>query len=381
MKVLFLTQWYPNRYDDMAGLFVRNHAEAVVRQGVDVCVLYCHPVEPHQLADLAGEEFQVVEQTTNGVREIYVYHSGSALTALLRGRDELFLRWGMPDICQLNVLSKTAFLAYEMFWRWKIPYVLVEHWSGYLPANGDFLRNNTPLKRKLYQHIARRAKCILPVSAQLKTAMQACGIRNNHWQLIHNVVYDCFFLPSERPALQPPYELLHVSCFDEKAKNVRGILNAIHLLLQQRRDFRLTLIGDGTDFLADKAYAGQLGLTPDHVRFVGEKTPAEVCTAMQHSHAFILFSRYENAPVVLSECMAVGLPVIATKVGGIPEMVNTHTGVLVPSEDWHALAAAITKMLDQLPAYHPATIRSFGDKYSYEKVGKQLLQLYESVLS
>lgn len=45
MKVLYLTQWYPHRYDAMAGLFVRNHAEAAVRQGVDVCVLYCHPVE------------------------------------------------------------------------------------------------------------------------------------------------------------------------------------------------------------------------------------------------------------------------------------------------------------------------------------------------
>ena len=39
MKVLYLTQWYPHRYDAMAGLFVRNHAEAAIRQGVDVCVL------------------------------------------------------------------------------------------------------------------------------------------------------------------------------------------------------------------------------------------------------------------------------------------------------------------------------------------------------
>ena len=86
MKVLYLTQWYPHREDAMAGLFVRNHAEAAVLQGVDVCVLYCHPVK----ANVSGEEMEVVEQETKGVREVYVYHTCHPLTALLRGRDEVF---------------------------------------------------------------------------------------------------------------------------------------------------------------------------------------------------------------------------------------------------------------------------------------------------
>ena len=380
MKVLYLTQWYPHRYDAMAGLFVRNHAEAAVRQGIDVCVLYCHPVSENP----SGEEIEVVEQTTNRVREVYVYHTCSAFTALLRGRDEVFLRWGMPDLCQVNVLSKNALLAYELFLRWRIPYVIMEHWSGYLPANGDYLSNTSSLQRVLYQHVARKAKCILPVSAMLKKSMQACGIRNNRWQLLHNVVADSFYHPFEplksQPSSREVFSLLHVSCFDEKAKNVRGILRAIQLLKERRSDFHLTLVGTGVDFESDKVFAEQLGLS-DVVSYTGELPPELVCLAMQQAHLFILFSRYENAPVVLSECLAVGLPVVASNVGGIPEMINSDTGVLVQSEDVNALADAIDRTLNRLPAYKPEVIRTYGQKYSYENVGKQLKALYESVLS
>ena len=377
MKVLYLTQWYPYRDDAMAGLFVRNHAEAAVRQGVEVCVLYCHPVE----ANASGEEMEVVEQETNGVREVYVYHTCHALTALWRGRDEVFLRWGMPDVCQVNVLSKSALVAYDLYLRWRIPYVLVEHWSGYLPANGDYLRNTSRFQRWLYERIARKAKCVLPVSNMLMDAMRSCGIRNDRWQLIQNVVYDCFFERHERPNAVAPFELLHVSCFDEKAKNIQGILRAVKLLWAKRQDFRLTLIGTGADFEADKSFSEELGLTEEVVRFEGEKTPEEVCEAMQRAHVFVLFSRYETAGVVLAESLASGLPVVSTRVGIAPEEVTTEIGVLVPQEDENSLAEAIDKMLTRLPAYHAERIRAAGAKYSYEQVGKQLKTLYESVRS
>ena len=378
MKVLFLTQWYPHRYDAMAGLFVRNHAEAAVRQGVDVCVLYCHPVERTE----TGETMEIVEQETNGVHEVYVYHSCHPMRALRHGRDEVLMRWGKPDLCQVNVLSKNALLAYELYVRWNVPYVLVEHWSGYLPQNGDYLRNTSWPQRLVYEYVAKQAKCILPVSSMLRNAMRTCGINNEHWRPIYNVVYDCFFEQAPRPEARAPYELLHVSCFDEKAKNVRGILNAMQLLREKRQDFRLTIIGTGVDFEADRKYAEELGLTASGVvRFEGEKTPEEVCAAMQKAHLFVLFSRYETAGVVLSECMAVGLPVVASRVGGIPEIVNAETGRLVPSEDEQTLANTIDEMLNSLTDYDTETIRRYGERYSFESVGKDLKTLYESVLS
>ena len=187
MKVLYLTQWYPHRYDAMMGLFVRNHAKAAVREGVDVCVLYCHPVAKELLPDADEEGIEVVDQTTEGVREVYIYHSCNALKALTKGREEVVVRWGAPDLFQVNVLNKSALFAYEGLIRWDIPYVLVEHWSGY------YMRNNGFFRRKIYERIARKATCILPVSKVLQDAMQACGIHNQRWEIIRNVVEPCFF--------------------------------------------------------------------------------------------------------------------------------------------------------------------------------------------
>lgn len=65
MKVLYLSPWYPHRYDAMSGLFVRKHAEAVARN-CEVCVLFLY-------ADDNVKKYEVIEQVTNGVREIYVY--------------------------------------------------------------------------------------------------------------------------------------------------------------------------------------------------------------------------------------------------------------------------------------------------------------------
>lgn len=66
MNVLFMSPWYPHRYDAMSGLFVRKHAEAVARQ-CEVTTLYLYP-------DANVSEPEVMVQTTNGVHEICLYY-------------------------------------------------------------------------------------------------------------------------------------------------------------------------------------------------------------------------------------------------------------------------------------------------------------------
>lgn len=375
MKVLFLTQWYPSKYDAMAGLFVRKHAEAVVRQGIDVCVLYCEPVQ-------GSDSDEVVFQTVNGVQEIVVYYSGNPLTAMYNGKNQVLSNWGMPDLCQINVLSKSAMVAGYFFCYHKVPYIIVEHWSGYLPANGNYLKHTGLLHRLFNRYIANQARCIMPVSNMLMQAMQQCGLHGRRWEVLHNVVDDFFYTPDSHIAsITGQFRLLHVSCFDEKAKNIQGILRAIKQLSAQRQDFRLTIVGTGQNYAEDRALSDKLGLTDRFVFFRGELSPKQVYQAMREADAFVLFSRYENAPVVLSECMAVGLPIIASRAGGIPEMVCDQTGILVPSEDEKALTEAIRQVMDKPDMFNREQIKEYGKQYTYQSVGEHLRQVYESVLS
>ena len=345
LKILFLTPWYPSEKDAMLGLFVQKHVEAVRAQGCEVRVIFS----------------QTWRDTWRQWR------------ALRREG------W-MPDIVQLNVIQKQGLLALWLKKRYGIPYVIIEHWSGYLPENGQYMRQPA-VKRRFAERVAEQASAIMPVSNALAKAMQDCGIRNRKWQKVYNVVDDFFFegVESRKSKAESRKTLLHVSCFDEKAKNVKGLLRAAKMLSEKRQDWQLVLVGTGIDYKDVRAYAESLSFPEGILRWTGELTPREVAEEMSHADAFVLNSNYENAPVVLSESMASGIPVIATRAGGMPEMIADECGILVPPRNDRALTEAMEHMLDHHSEYDRAAIRQAGKKYSYEAVGKQLKEIYEEV--
>lgn len=350
MKVLFLSAWYPTEHDAMAGLFVQKHAEAVTEQGCDVRVLYS-------------------EKTGFGwAQDMY------------KKWQQLRKEWGMPDIVQMNVLDKNGIIALWFKWRHRIPYIIVEHWSGYLPANFAFREGwHGWIMRK----IAKKASCILPVSQMLEDAMKKCGIENNNWQRIHNVVDNFFYQPISPITITPKgdkFRFLHVSCFDEKAKNIQGMLRAVRRVAEERQDFEMVVVGTGVDFQVDVDYARSLNFPKGMLHFIGEQTPYEVAQWMQESDCFLLFSRYETYAVVLAEAITVGIPIISTSSAGIAAELSTDCGILVPSLDEQALARAMVQMLENITMFHVDTIRSNGKKYSYATIGKQLSDLYQRTI-
>ncbi len=383
MKVLFFSAWYPHRYDAMAGLFVRKHAEAVAAQGEDVAVFYLHEITSRDAIHRVSTNDQWVEQTTNGVHEYYYYYAAqNRLTAylhfwqgFLQGYKRIQKSWGTPDITQVNVLAKNAWCAYYLWKKYHIPYIVVEHWSGYLPANGDY---NGWLHKRITQRIVHEAKSIHPVSPILLEAMQHHGLQNAHYELINNVVDDFFFEDSGvRNQESGCFTFLHVSCFDEAAKNTCGILRAVAELRKQHQDFRLIMVGTGQDIQLAKDTATQLGLNEDVIEWTGEVTPQQVADYMRQSDCFVLFSNYENAPVVLSECLAIGLPIITSRVGFVPQVITEDVGRIVESKDEKQLTETMSWMIDHIANFDPQTIRKHGYEYSYEAVGKHLCAIYQ----
>ena len=343
MKVLYLTPWYPSDKDAMSGLFVQKHAEAVRAQDCDVRVI-------HSLS----------------------------LTDTWRQWKALQREGWMPDVVQLNVIQKQGLLALWLKKRYGVPYVIVEHWSGYLPQNGQFMQLSR-LKRSLYQNVAREASMVLTVSDRHAEAMKACGIQNDHWRRINNVVDDFFFIENQKAKIKNHKTLLHVSCFDERAKNVKGLLRAAKILSEKRQDWQLVLVGTGVDYEEIRSYAKELQIPNEFTQWKGELTPQQVAEEFDKADIFVLPSHYENAPVVISESLAKGVPIVSTHVGGIPEMVNKECGILVKPGDDNELEAAMETLLDTYPNYDRERIRQYGQQYAFSTVGKKLKTIYEEV--
>jgi len=344
MNVLFLTPWYPSARDAMEGLFVQKHAEAVRAQGCDVRVI----------------------------------HSQTWCDAWRQWRALRREGW-MPNVVQLNVIQKQGLMALWLQKCHHIPFVIVEHWSGYLPENGQFMRMPR-LKRRLYRHIAAKASVVLTVSRRLAQAMQECGIRNDHWGTIHNVVDDFFYkgLPRPLPEGKGIKTLLHVSCFDERAKNVKGLLRAAKMLSEKRQDWQLVFVGTGVDEAEVRAYADCLEFPEGMLEWTGELTPQQVARRMHQADALVLSSRYETYGVILAEAVAAGLPILSTPVG-----IAEETGALiVPQEIAQNKPGRFAEFIETIlwNTDRCTDNAQHADQFTAQAIGKQLTGIYDSCL-
>jgi glycosyltransferase involved in cell wall biosynthesis len=385
-KVLFLAAWYPTRYESMAGLFVNRHAE-LLTTNFDVTVL--HALAVNSLV----QKYETETRNENNVLTIRVYYrkvntSISGINKLINswrffkahliGFKQIKAKNEIPSLIQVNILTRVGTIALYLKLRYKIPYVILEHWSRYLPQRGDY---KGFLRKMATKAVVHYSSGISTVSEKLRQAMMDCGIKHSHFLIVHNAVDTNLFNYKEQ--LVKPQKLIfsHVSCFDDNAKNVTGILRAIHKLAQKRNDFICLMVGDGTDKQKAEQLAASLGILEKTVQFTGILEGDKLVEAYNQSLFTVLFSNYENMPVVISESFACGKPVVSSSVGGIPEIINKSTGILVPPKDEVKLSEAIEFMLDHHQDYNSNNIREYAiNQFGNTSVLNQFLQLYEPVL-
>jgi glycosyltransferase involved in cell wall biosynthesis len=133
--------------------------------------------------------------------------------------------------------------------------------------------------------------------------------------------------------------------FVGRLATVKGIPVLFDALTKVISECNITIIGDGPERAELETKAQALGLQ-DMVKFAGYKSQSEVAEALQKTDLFVLPSFAEGVPVVLMEAMAARVPVIATQIAGIPELVEHNvSGLLVPAGDADALANAISELI------------------------------------
>ena len=370
MKVVFLARWYPHKYDPMFGLFVQRHAEAAALHD-DITVIYVHPDENAQ------SHYDIERSQENGVDVIRIYYKkeGKAssvwryLIACLKG---LKLA-GKTDLFHVHVLTRMGFIAHWQKYLNGTPYMITEHWSRYLPGN-DY----SGVWRKMWtRKIVRRAAMVTTVSEVLARAMQSHGLKNKNYKILPNVVDTELFKPIPHHNEVP--KIVHVSCFEDKSKNISGLLDALKMMKDKGVAYQAVLIGEGMDLEVLKQKAVDMGLT-DKVRFTGLLQGQALVDEWATGDFFVLPSHYETGGIVLLEAMACGLPVVATAVGALPEIVNESNGLLVPDGDLLALANAMEQCCHSYGNYDPNVLRKqVVERYSKEKVGDLTHQLYSSL--
>lgn len=139
-----------------------------------------------------------------------------------------------------------------------------------------------------------------------------------------------------------PVRIVHVGRFDVP-KNHPGLLRAFRLLLEKHPDCRLILVGDGDSRQEMEALAAELGIA-GQVEFCGMQK--DVHPYLYDADIFVLTSVYEGNPMTILEAMGTGLPIAATAVGGIPDMVTDGEDALLTSCRDEDIAGALGRLVE-----------------------------------
>ena len=377
--IVFLARWYPHRYDPMFGLFVQRHAEAAALFN-DITAIYCHACERQQdnkTTRQQASKFEIVRTIENNVDTIRVYYEKPknkilSLIRFYRANMKALKLCKKPDMIHVHILTRLGVIAWIQKLLHKTPYIITEHWSRYLPGNGfgGFLR------KMFTKIVVRNAETVTTVTENLAIAMKNHGLKNDNYVVLPNVVNLDMFHISDRD--NNPCKIIHISCFEDKSKNISGLLESLKMIEEKGIDFQCTLIGEGMDLELMKEKAKNLQLI-NKVSFTGLMEGQKLADELSSGDFLVLSSNYENMPVVILEALASGLPVVSTNVGGIKEMIDESKGILVEPRNKEALADAMIKMIETYKSYDANYLRnSVIEKYGYESVGRFLSGLYSN---
>ncbi|MGC8979836.1 glycosyltransferase, partial [Caldisericum sp.] len=151
---------------------------------------------------------------------------------------------------------------------------------------------------------------------------------------------------------------------------------------KQSLNLKVALVGDGSLKSEYKKLVKDLSLE-DNIKFLGIRRDVE--KLMRLSKIFVLPSRYEGLPMVILEAMANRIPIIATKVGGIPEVIEDGIeGLLVEPESKDELTKKILYLLNNPSLREQLSKNAFEkvkSEYSIQSYTQRMLKLYEEVLS
>ncbi|MDI1478972.1 glycosyltransferase family 4 protein [Polyangium sp. y55x31] len=354
LRVLAVTRIFPNRVEPLACPFQRRQLAALSRLA-DVQVLGVVPWVPG--ASLMGDRARVgklcrvpAEDTIDGLHVVhprapYLPLAGPWLSAV---NGPLYLAGLVPHLAALRrrfdvvlgaFLFPDAWAARHLARALGLPYAVKAHGTD---VN---VIARWPSVRALVHATLQRAGVVIGVSRPMLEALAALGAPRDRVTLVPNGVDRALFQPRSRGEARAALGLdarskvlVYVGRL-EPEKGLHELCDALASIeARAPKQFTVALVGDGSmrKTLEEKRDAG-LPLV-----VTGARPAEEVARFLAASDALVLPSWNEGTPNVVLEALAAGRPVVATRVGGIPDVVShERTGLLVPARDTAALARAI----------------------------------------
>lgn len=276
-----------------------------------------------------------------------------------------------PDLIFSCFLYPDGFAALKIAQALSLPVVVQS-------IGSDLNRIGDPISARLTRRVLREADSIVTVSGDLCAKAISKGANPQTTRAVVNGCDLSVFRPMDRTEARRKLRIsteaeavVYIGRMDVK-KGLRELVEATSLLRSNRPNLQVYMIGEGPDRpIIESAIHAQNAAAFIHA------LPAcafdDVAVWMAASDLVTLPSYMEGCPNVVLEALACGRPVVATKVGGIPEILSPACGELVPPQDARALAQALASVLDR--SWDSEAVRAHGSR-SWEAVAAELLEIF-----
>jgi glycosyltransferase involved in cell wall biosynthesis len=287
-----------------------------------------------------------------------------------------------PDVIQTHMI-KSHFLVKLSGLGKQYPWIAYHH--GY---------TSTDLKMQFYNQLNRwslpSADLVIAVCGEFANQLAATGVQKDRIRVSHNAVNPPRIISSderlslrERLGIAGGEKVLVAVGRLSREKGHADLIESIALLRAAEPDlkFKLLIVGDGPEQVNLTRAVAERNLE-SHVVYVGHV--GDVAPFYAIADVLALPSHSEGSPNVLLEAMAAGLPVVATSVGGVPEIATSEVNaLLVPSRDPSAFAKALRRVLYEVELARTLKSNAVAraGEFSPESHAQSLIQIYQELLS
>ena len=287
--------------------------------------------------------------------------------------DVIFANWAYPDACGMARLARA----------WRIPFVASFSGSD-LNVGLTF-----SLRRRQILQMVRQAYAVTVRSRALHDLLVSNGVPSVKIHVLYNGVDREMFraqkseISDQRTDRRPlTADRLPVLLYVGRLSREKGIADLLRALMLLRGQHgvgaRLTIVGDGPQRAELRQLVTSLNLEAA-VDWIGQKRPEEIVKYMNAANLLCLASHMEGVPNVALEAFACGLPIVATRVGGIPEVVTESVGILTEPKNPVALANAIQAALSR--RWDCSAIRVHSTQFDWSENARQLFAILQSALA
>ena len=297
----------------------------------------------HNVSIIVGENGALVNQLKNENIEVIIVEElirdispSKDLQAIIKIRK--LIKKISPDIIGLHS-SKAGIIGRLAAVGLRIPVVFTAHGWAFADGVGEKKRKFYVLIEKILAPLVDR---IITVSKQDKELAVKYNVAPDSKQIvIHNGMPDLeMVLHSSTENTNAQIKIISVARFSEQ-KDHETLLLALSKIEQV--NWLLTLVGKGPKIDLIKSYAHELKID-SNIEFLGERD--DIISLLNESDIFTLITNWEGLPLSIIEAMRAGLPVVASNVGGVQELIDdNHTGFLVKHKDVQQLTKIFEKLL------------------------------------